>query len=264
MSSYDTVQNQIKYIKKINPDVIYGYSQSIKLIAKEVYNKSIEGINPKIIFGTAELLDKDTREFINSVFDVEMVDLFGNQEFIRTAWECNEHMEYHIDIDNVVMDFLKDGESVVTNERGEIIYTGLHNYAMPFIRYRSNDIGVPMEEKCSCGRGLPLMKSIEGRAWDFIKLPSGRIFPPAVTSTIMRSIPEISEFQIIQKRLNELCIKIVKNEKFPEKRSNEIENEIKKQLLGEEDITIKIKIVEKIPKIGRKQRTVISKIRGDF
>lgn len=35
--------------------------------------------------------------------------------------------------------------------------------AMPLIRYKIEDVGVASDEVCPCGRGLPLMKLIEGR-----------------------------------------------------------------------------------------------------
>ena len=102
-----------------------GYTSSIRLLAEVVEKNNLEDINPKLIFGTSELLDSETRKYINSVFDVQMIDHFGCVELNRTAWECEQHAGYHIDADAVIMEFLEGEESVSPSERGEIVYTGL-------------------------------------------------------------------------------------------------------------------------------------------
>ena len=50
--------------------------------------------------------------------------------------------------------FLKEGEQVVPDERGRIVFTNLDNFAMPVIRYDIKDIGTYTDESCPCGRGL--------------------------------------------------------------------------------------------------------------
>ena len=58
-------------------------------------------------------------------------------------------------------------------EEGNIIITLLSNYTMPLIRYSIGDIGVYSSKKCNCGRGIPLIKSINGRNIDYIKNAKG-------------------------------------------------------------------------------------------
>ena len=191
------IQEQISIIERINPDVIDGYSSAIYLLAKEIKETGNDKIRPRIIYGSAELLTDEMREYINSVFGVEIYDQFGCVELARTAWECPEHFEYHIDIDAVVMEFLSRGEAVGSGERGEIVYTGLYNYSMPFIRYAVGDIGVPTDEKCPCGRGLPLMKVIEGRTDAFVQVPNGKIFSPIIWTILLRPY-KLEHFKVIQ------------------------------------------------------------------
>ena len=47
--------------------------------------------------------------------------------------------------------------------------TDLLNKGMPFIRYRIEDVGVPSDRVCPCGRGLPLMERVTGRVADYLK-----------------------------------------------------------------------------------------------
>jgi len=62
-----------------------------------------------------------------------------------------------------------DGTAAVPGEEGTIVITDLFNRGMPFIRYRIEDVGVPSDRHCGCGRGLPLMERVTGRVADYLK-----------------------------------------------------------------------------------------------
>lgn len=262
ISVFDNAEKQISILERINPDVIDGYASSIYLIAKEIKETGNEKLKPKIIYGTAEVLTKEMRDFINSVFNVEMFDQFGCVEMGRTAWECPEHAGYHIDMESVVMEFIKDGEQVAAGERGEIVYTNLYNYAMPLIRYKIEDIGIPTDEECPCGRGLPLMKIIEGRKDAFVQVPEGRIFSPIIWTILLRPFSEIAQFKVIQERIDLIRVQIVKGEGFSQETIDSVKGNIK-NALGE-GMHIEVEIVNEIPREeSGKVRSVVSMVKVD-
>ena len=258
LSVFDNISDQIRLLKRIKPDILNGYPSSIKLLAMAVREKEIKGIEPRLIFSFAELLDTETRNLINSVFGVTMFDYYGSMEAGVMAWECKEHSGYHMNIDSLVMEFIKDGERVAAGERGEIVITSLNLHAMPFIRYRIGDIGISKGEKCPCGRGLPLMDMIEGRTGDFVKVLGGRIFSP-MTFYFLRNFSEIAQYQIIQEKEDRITIKVVKGPGFSENTLHRAEAELK-NILGD-NVQIEPKIVKEIPKEkSGKLRYVVSKI----
>lgn len=57
------------------------------------------------------------RELISSVFECEVFDYYGCIEFSLLAWECSAHMGYHINVENIVMEFIKNGEPVAPGEQ---------------------------------------------------------------------------------------------------------------------------------------------------
>lgn len=260
VSVFEPINKQINTLAKLNPYVLGGYTSSIRLLAEAVKKYDITDINPGIVFGTSEFLDSDTRKYINSVFGVEIVDHFGCVELNRTAWECCHHSGYHIDVDAVVMEFIKNGEKVSSGERGEIVYTGLYNYAMPYIRYKIGDIGIPSDEFCSCGRGLPLMKLIEGRSDSFMQVPDGRVFSPIIWTLIIRKIPGISQLKAVQEKKDLIHILLVKNREFSQYTLYQVERNVK-EIMGSE-INVKIEIVNEIPKDNSgKVRSAVSNIK---
>ncbi len=155
---------QVSLIEKLNPDILDGYSSSLFVLAKELEKNGIDTIRPRSVIGGAELVDSYSRKFIEKIFQTQFYDQYSSVELERMSWQCRVRDQYHIDADALIMQFVdKNGEEVSAGERGEIVCTSLFNYAMPFIRYAIGDVGVPSDEICSCGRTLPLMKTVEGR-----------------------------------------------------------------------------------------------------
>jgi len=259
LNLFDSIEDEINRLININPDIIVGYPSQLNLIARHVKQQSIAEIKPRTIFTTAELLDNNTRKLINSVFNLELVDLFGCIEVNRTAWECPEHQGYHLDIDSVVTEFVKDGENVAAGERGNIVHTCLFNYAMPLIRYEVGDVGVPSDELCTCGRGLPMMKCVEGRADDFISLPSGKIISPIVLALVMKHSEGVVEYQLVQETFDKISAFLVVSEEFGEKHIEKLDEDIRSVLNHEVSVKIKIQDALKRGSTG-KIRSVISKV----
>ena len=185
--------------KSVQADFGAGYEKVFSIEAPRASVRS--PLKPGTIFSTADLLDRGTRQLIESVFEVPVVDLYGSLEFGYMAWECSEHQGYHLNMESVVMEFLRDGHRVSNGESGEVVCTSLHSYAMPLIRYRLGDLCVPTDARCPCGRGLPLMTLIAGRANDTVKLPGGRIVTPQALADVMVEFAGmIHQFRIIPSR----------------------------------------------------------------
>ncbi len=259
LNLFDNVMGQINFLSGLNPDTIIGYPSQLALIAKCIKADSVDEISPRNVFTTAELLDPPTRKLINSAFNIELVDLFGCIEVNRTAWECSEHCGYHLDVDSVITEFVKDGENIESGEAGNIVYTCLYNHAMPLIRYEVGDLGVPTNETCSCGRSLPLMKSIEGRADDFILLPSGKLVSPIVLALLMKHSHGILEYQIVQEASNKIFVYVVLSEEVDEIYLQGICTSIQNTLENEVEVTMKNVDRLKMGSTG-KIRSVISKM----
>jgi phenylacetate-CoA ligase len=258
---FEPLDVQIKMLKEVKPDAMWGYASAIRLLAKIIKEEEIEGIGPRLIFTSSELLDLETRKLINSVFKVNLVDVYAAWEGGCMAWECSEHVGYHINMDQVLVEFIdENGESVKKGERGKVVITNLHSYAMPIIRYELGDYAIPTYEECPCGRGGYLLKGVEGRCDDFIKLSDNRIVAPPILWSIMKSISGISEFQVIQEKKDEIVVYVVKLDELSDVTVlGEVEKKFRK-ILGN-NVSINTRIVERIEREkSGKLRSVISSI----
>lgn len=201
-------EEQLKILQRVNPEYIYYYSSIIYSIAKEMLHEGIR-LNPKVVVTHAEILSNRMRKIIQKAFDAPVLDEYGTTEFNRLAWECEEKHGYHVDADSLMLEAIKDGELVAPGEKGSVVLTGLKNFILPLIRYEIGDIVIPTDEKCSCGRVLPLIKSIEGRTEDLVVLKSGKSFTPKIIIDSIADIPEIYKFRISYLGKNRFNIDLV-------------------------------------------------------
>jgi len=257
----ENMQYYLDILRKYKPKTINSFASAIFTLSQYMENREIEDIKPKAILTTADMLFNYRRKTIERVFGCEVFDYYSGRDTTLQAAECPEHTGYHLSIENAVVEFIKENEPIASGETGKIIITDLCNYAMPFIRYEIGDLGVPSDESCPCGRKLPIMKSLKGRILDTIVTPEGKIltgeFFPAIFADY--HIKGIEEYQIIQKRKDELLIKLVKGKNFNDSDLDLYLNIIKKNVGNQ--MNIEVQFVNKIePTISGKHRPVISEI----
>jgi phenylacetate-CoA ligase len=79
----------------------------------------------------------------------------------------------------VVLEVLDpDGRPVDVGQTGEVVVTGLHSFAMPFIRYRIGDLAVKGPSRCPCGSPFSTLLAIHGRTIDIFPLTGGKKLHP--------------------------------------------------------------------------------------
>jgi phenylacetate-CoA ligase len=264
LSAYDlsdqSLQNYEKILNKYKPKLLVSYPSPLELFSDFLLanNKKIRSI--EAIITSAETLYPLQRKTIEKAFGCQIFDRYGTREFGNIAHECDKHEGYHINIERFFLEILdENGKATKNKEIGEIVITDLDNYGFPFIRYKIEDLAIASNRKCSCGRGLPLLERIEGRAFDVIRGPNGNQVAGTFWTLALRSIKGVKNFQIIQNSINEIELKIITNNEYNSDDKAKIEKIIKDKC-GDE-IKIKINHVNKIPltKSG-KRRFVISNL----
>lgn len=245
-------------LKKFKPKVILGYAPATALFAKFLEDHKILDINPSAIVTSAEVLLPEARELIENVFHCKVFNRYGCREVSLIANECEEHQGLHINAENLYIEFIREGRPVI-EESGEILITDLRNYAMPLIRYKIGDVGRLLKKTCSCGRGLPIMDAIEGRVTDFIITPEGKLVSGVALTLTITNIEGIKQVQLVQEKINQLKVKLVKDKGFTDDSAKYLLNNIGKHV-GKK-VEIEIQYVSEIPKeLSGKYRFTISKV----
>ena len=261
-SVFDDIRQHMPLLERLAPDSIAATPAILQLIGLETLRRGSEHLTPRTLFSTADLLDRSTRELLDTVFGVQVVDHYGCLEVGYMAWQCSERRGYHMNMESVVMEFLQHGQCAPRGEAGEVVCTSLLAYAMPLIRYRLGDLCVPSQESCPCGRGLPLIQVLEGRTNDVFHLPGGRAVTPQALADAMVACGEmIQQFRIVQEDEPTISVYIVKGRGYTAGAGPVIEHGLQ-QVLGR-DVTITIHVVASIARDpSGKRRAIISHVSG--
>lgn len=238
---------------------LWGYPGSLFYLARRAQEVGWnQPLKAAVTWG--DTLFPQYRNLIESVFKTKVYDTYGCAEGIQIAAQC-EFGNYHLHALDAVVEFLDDqGSPVKVGEIGNIVVTRLHPGPMPLIRYAIGDMGVPSNENsCPCGRGFPLMQSIQGRNADIITTPSGNRLIVHYFTGILEHFSEVDSFQVVQTHTDQIIIKILPRTKPNEVLSSRIIAAIKQK--GAEDLEILVEYVSEIslPPSG-KHRFVISQI----
>ncbi|MGZ8935682.1 MAG: phenylacetate--CoA ligase family protein, partial [Methylobacter sp.] len=118
------------------------------------------------------------------------------------------------------------------------------------------------DAQCSCGRGLPLLKEIQGRTTDFIVAQDGTVLHGLALIYVLRDLPGIESFKIIQHNLAKTQLLIVRNGDYSQEISETLIQEVFKKRLGK-GVKVGIEYLAEIPKEqSGKFRYVVSHIKS--
>jgi phenylacetate-CoA ligase len=246
-------------IRQRKPSMLFGYPSAITHIAKHAQKRQIplNDLGVKVVFCTSERLYDHQREAISSAFACPVANGYGGRDAGFIAHQCPAG-GMHITAEDIIVEIIDESGSVLPQGRaGEIVVTHLATADYPFIRYRTGDIGVLGTEKCSCGRGLPLLKEIQGRSTDFVIAADGTVIHGLALIYILRDLPEVKSFKIIQETTQLTRVLVVSEGGDEADTRRKVINGFH-QRLGE-NVEVKIEFVDAIPleKSG-KHRYVVS------
>ena len=211
-----TIGEFITAWRRGKPEILFGHSHSLYMLAHYVLEHGIRDLRPRGIISTSMMLLANEREVIEAAFGCKVIDRYGSEEVSLIACECEQHRGLHLNIEHLYIEFLReDHTAAAPGEEGAIVITDLCNRGMPFIRYQIGDVGVPSDRRCACGRGLPLMERVTGRVADYLKRRDGSLVAGvSLVERTLTAIPGIEQMQVVQPSLDEIVLNVVRAPDF--------------------------------------------------
>lgn len=192
-----------------DPDYLQTHPYTLKGLIKNSLERNMRPKSLREARTFGEALDPDVRELARAHWGVEVIDNYSAMEVGMIAMQCPENENLHIQSESVLVEVLDDdGRPCLPGQVGRVVITALHNFATPLIRYAIGDYA-EVGDTCACGRSLPVLKRILGRQRNFLVLPSGEKLFPEARITLTDIAPGIQQFQLTQKSLQEIEVKLV-------------------------------------------------------
>ncbi len=240
------------YMRKLmrkKPTMILAFSSPIHELARYVEKSGLAGIGLKGIISTGEPLYDHQRDLVSRAFGCKVFDSYRSREVGPMAQECEFHNGMHINAEHLHIELHNKKQITGSSESmGEVIVTDLLNYGMPFIRYNMSDMAVMSDRSCPCGRGLPMIDKVMGRALDVFVTPDGKLVSTiALVMYLVNGAPGlIGQMQILQDAVDHLTFRMTRDP-LPAKEVMDHQKKIVAKIFGDR-MRITYDFVDKIPK----------------
>ena len=236
----------IERIKSRRPKMLFGYPSALAFIARhaERRNVRLDNLGIRVAFVTSESLYDHQRRQIEKTFGCPVANGYGGRDAGFIAHQCPDG-SLHITAEEVIVEIVDpDGRAVPEGEEGEIVVTHLATRDFPFVRYRTGDVGVQNGRACACGRGLPTLSELKGRSTDFVVAKDGTVLHGLALIYVVRDLPNIRTFAIVQESLERTRVSIVPEAGFDPGLRTTIVEGIKARL--GRDVAVEVNLVESI------------------
>jgi phenylacetate-CoA ligase len=253
----------VRRIRHRRPKMLFGYPSALAHIARHALRRGIamDDLGVKVAFVTGESLYDRQRQDIEQIFDCEVANGYGSREGGFIAHQCPAG-SMHITAEDVVVEIIDEqGRPLGPGRQGEIVVTHLATKQFPFIRYRTGDVGVLSGQRCVCGRGLPLLQEVKGRTTDFVVAQDGTVMHGLALIYVVREIPGVRQFKIIQESLQRTRVLLVTDPDFNEASVQAIRAGIAKRIGAQARIDVE-RVLDIAPEASGKHRYVVSHVAG--
>ena len=265
LSSYHLRREWMGYyldaIDRHQAEYLWGYSSALYTLATEALERNRRLYGLRIVLTNGEPLEQRQRAAMEQAFGCPVRETYGMSELVTAASECSAGV-MHLWPEVGVLEVLgNDDCPVAPGSIGELVGTGLLNWDMPLIRYRTGDRGAigSSGTKCPCGRQLPVIRCVEGRTDDVLYTMDGRTV--GRLDPVLKADFPVVETQIIQEAIDRIRVRYVPTPDFSEVSAAQFTKRLK-QRMG--SVEVVWESMDRIPRgANGKFRAVLCAIRDD-
>lgn len=252
------IDDRIGEIAQYKPTALVGYVAPLVVLARRMIDtgRTLGGLRG--VATGAEALFEPERRDIERAFGCPVFDTYGAREVMLMAAECDRHQGLHVNADHLVLETLAtDGTPAAVGATGDIAITDLHNFGMPMVRYLNGDRATYRADLCPCGRGLPLLASVDGRLLDLIETPDGRHVPGEFFVYAMLDWPDVMQWQVVQIARDCVQVRLVVPQPWTQERREKLTAKVQSKAGTSMRVEI-VEVDEIAPTRSGKRRLTIS------
>lgn len=231
-----------EFLKAAQPERLAGYPTAL-LLASQHWDDP-----PRIAsircFGE-NLLPRDQWE-LERIFQSVAWNSWSAVEAGPIAHTCPDDRNHlHVHAPNLILELVdSNGQPCEEGTPGSVLVTPLYQWGTPLIRYRIGDWAT--SGSCSCGRSLPALSGIEGRAMSQIRRKDGsRLMSPKLID-LLGSVPGLRRFQLLQHAWDRFDALLITEPEHFDTVAEQVTKHIR-EYIGEPSVQVQPKRVEELP-----------------
>jgi len=203
-------RRQLEWLRRVNPHYLISFPSNLEYLAALVEESGQRLPELRAIQAIGEPLPPPVRRRIESGFGTPVHNLYSTTEGGYMASPCPSGSGLHVHAENVLAEVLDaDGRPCRPGETGRLVFTSLHSFLIPYIRYDILDDVTLSTRPCPCGRGLPLWTAVDGRRHPLFHLPDGSRKASTGLMLGVRKVGGVRQFQVVQKAVDLVVVRVV-------------------------------------------------------
>jgi phenylacetate-coenzyme A ligase PaaK-like adenylate-forming protein len=221
------LSEQVAAFRAGRPSFLWGFPAAIAALVAELRRRGIVYRGVDTVMFAGEPLAPAARDEVLDYLGARGHELYAAVETYTIARSCRLGA-LHLRSGDVVVEVAHDDGSVsVADGEGEILVTRLHAEAMPLLRYRLGDRVRITPNDCPCGVWrTPIVREVVGRVEDRLRTRDGRVRSGHHLADLIRHLPGIRQYQIVQPRAGAVEVRVVPAERAPAELVSRIEREL--------------------------------------
>lgn len=206
------MEELVARLNEFQPAMLGGYPTALTLLADEQLAGRLH-ISPVVIMTGGEYLGDDVRKKLGEVFGGYVQTNYSCTEGGLVAHECRKQ-HFHINEEWIVVEPVDEQNRPVPDgvQSAKLLLTNLSNYTQPLIRFEITDRVILHHDPCGCGEEAPWLE-IEGRIDDILAFDNGVRVPPLALYALLKELPGVRRFQLIQREGNHLELRFLTDDK---------------------------------------------------
>lgn len=258
VTNMDDVMIELLRKKLLHNNIYYmlGYASALERIATYLGEKNYNDKYPlKAIVSSSEVMTDATITKLNHLFGCPVYDRYSNEDNGFIAQTDGFSHDFIVNRASYYIEILKlDSDNPAEeNEIGRIIITDYFNFAQPFFRYDTGDLG-SFSYKNINGSKHYILTKIAGRVSDIVYDMCDKPISTFAIGCALEVFSEIKQYQLIQNSKEDFVLNIIDPKKLYKK------DDYKKALvevLGD-GINLSITYLDKLPVLrsGKYKRVI--------
>lgn len=219
---------------------VLGYTSSLYAVAEQALAHGRTDIRLQVAITNAEPVLDYQRDAISRAFQCPLRETYGMAEIVAGASECDAgKLHTWPEVGWIEAGPASDGV------HGALLCTSLLNADMPLVRYRVGDrsAGVDAETGCGCGRGLPVLRPVEGRLDDVLYARDGRRI--GRLDPVFKAQLPIRGAQIVQESLDLVRVRLVRAPGYSEADGRAIIARVRERM---GDVRVELQEIAELPR----------------
>ena len=242
------------------PNLIWAHPTPLSILGEYILENNLGPVKVPIIAHYSEVMYPHVRKILEQAFESKFIEYYGNRENTIGAWGQSDGIFYeiseycHLEIENAV--------DPKNPRQGDIISTSLHNYAVPLIRYHTEDLGIALDYH-DPELPYPAFQLLGGRGKDLLLASEGLTVPYFLAYIDKMKFNKLRKYQMEQVSLDEVILRVVPNEHYDKSNDEQLLLKYAEESTANK-FRFRLEYVDDIPLTENgKYRSVISQLAVD-